>query len=104
MSDTKTQPLETCTVKTCDLDTSYSSYLPTFEGNVLYAAIFIILLVIHLWYGIRRRTWGFMVGMFGGLLLEAIGYTGRVQMHYNPFKENNFLMYVDFDYSRKKRD
>ena len=32
--------------------------------------------------------------MFGGLILEIIGYVARVQMHYNPFLSSSFLMYA----------
>lgn len=91
MSDARVVPNESCTLKTCSLDQAYSSYVPTFEGNVLYALIFFILLIVQVWHGIRKKTWGFMVGMIGGLVLETVGYLGRVRMHYNPFKENDFL-------------
>lgn len=32
--------------------------------------------------------------MLGGLLLEIVGYVGRVQMHFNPFLANPFLIYI----------
>ncbi|ELR05505.1 hypothetical protein GMDG_07427 [Pseudogymnoascus destructans 20631-21] len=35
-----------------------------------------------------------MAGMLGGLLLDIVGYVGRVQMHYNPFTFNPFLEYL----------
>lgn len=30
--------------------------------------------------------------MFGGLVLEVVGYVGRVQMHDDPFSSDPFLM------------
>ncbi|KAK9341982.1 RTA-like protein [Lipomyces starkeyi] len=32
--------------------------------------------------------------MFGGLVLEILGYVGRIQMHFNPFTRNPFAMYL----------
>ena len=87
-------PLESCTVSTCDIAFSYSSYLPTFEGNLLYALIFAVCLGIHLFHGFRTRTFGFTATFVAGLALEIAGYTGRLLMHYNPFKQDNFLLYL----------
>ena len=67
-------------------------YVPTLFGNALYAAIFAIFLVPQVWFGIKFKTWGFMAGLLGGLLLEIMGYIGRVQMHSNPFIKGPFLM------------
>jgi hypothetical protein len=38
------------------------------------------------------RTWGFLVDMVGGIVLEIVVYIGRIQMHYSPFIEGPFLM------------
>lgn len=85
-------PDELCTLQTCSLLQAHYQYLPSLAGNALYAGIFGILLLIQIFLGFRYRTWGFLVGMFGGLVLEVIGYVGRIQMHSNPFIKNPFLM------------
>ena len=84
-----------CTLSTCPLSLANQDYVPTLAGNALYAAIFGILLLIQLFFSLRYRTWGYLVGMFGGLLLEVLGYIGRVQMHSNPFTQGPFLLYVE---------
>jgi len=61
-------------------------------GNAIYAAIFGILLVAQLGLGIKYRTWGFMVGMACGLILEVVGYVGRIMIHNDPFDFNAFIM------------
>ena len=33
-----------------------------------------------------------MFGMCAGLVLEVVGYAGRILMHYDPFSNNNFLL------------
>lgn len=81
-----------CTLQTCPLAYASVSYVPSLAANALYLALFSLLLVIQVFLGIRDRTWGFMVGLVGGLVLEIIGYVARVQLHYNPFLSNPFLM------------
>lgn len=81
-----------CTLQTCPLAYASVSYVPSLAANALYLALFSLLLVIQVFLGIRYRTWGFMVGLVGGLVLEIIGYVARVQLHYNPFLSNPFLM------------
>lgn len=88
-------PLQTninCTVDTCPLSCANVRYLPTLAGNAVYAAAFGLLLIAQLGLGIKYKTWGFMVGMICGLILEVVGYAGRIMMHGNPFDFNNFIM------------
>ncbi|KAK3389578.1 putative RTA1 domain protein [Podospora didyma] len=94
MSDAISSPDESCTVDTCSLEFSYSSYRLTFLGNLVYALVFAICLVAQLVYGFRHRTWGFTATFFCGLVLEILGYTGRMLMYYNPFKQTNFMLYL----------
>lgn len=81
-----------CTLSTCPLELANVSYVPNLAGNILFTSIFGLFLAVQLFLGIRYRTWGFLVGMIGGNCLEIIGYAGRIQMHYNPFREDPFLM------------
>ena len=81
-----------CTVGTCPLSCAQVDYIPTLVGNTVYAAAFGILLIVQIGLGIKYKTWGFMVGMICGLLIEVVGYAGRILLHYNPFNFNNFIM------------
>jgi hypothetical protein len=67
-------------------------YLPTLPGNAVYAAAFGLLLLAQIGLGIKYQTWGFMVGMICGLVLEVVGYAGRIMLHGNPFDFNKFIM------------
>lgn len=62
--------------------------LYTLEGNAFFAAAYGIFLPAQIYLGIRHRTWGFLVGMFAGLLFEVLAYVSRIQMH---FGEGRFL-------------
>ncbi|OCL03471.1 putative RTA1 domain protein [Glonium stellatum] len=81
-----------CTLQSCSLLQAHYQYLPSLAGNALYVGIFGLLLAFQIIFGWRARTWGFLGGMFGGLVLEVIGYIGRIQMHSNPFIDGPFLM------------
>ena len=85
---------ELCTLETCDLSMASFLYLPTVPGNAIYAAIFAIYIIAQLFLGIKHKTWGYMVAMVLGLLLEVIGYVARIMLHNSPFDNNNFLMYL----------
>lgn len=87
-------PDEQCTLSTCTLDQAHFSYLPNLAGNALYLAIFSFLILPQVYLGIRHKTWGYLTAMLGGLILEVLGYVARVQMHFNPFTQSPFLMYV----------
>ena len=69
-------------------------YLPTLAGNAFFAAVFGLCLLVQIFLGIRYKTWGFLVGMVGGITLEVVGYVGRIMLHNNPFDNNSFLMFV----------
>jgi hypothetical protein len=81
-----------CTVGICPLSCAQVKYLPTLVGNVVYAVAFGLLLLAQFALGIKYKTWGFMVGMICGLVLEIVGYAGRIMLHDNPFDFNNFIM------------
>ncbi|KAH8593082.1 RTA1 like protein-domain-containing protein [Bisporella sp. PMI_857] len=88
------QSTANCTLETCPLSCAQVKYLPTLAGNAVYATVFGLLLIVQLRLGIKYKTWGFAVGMICGLLLEVVGYAGRIMLHDNPFDFNNFIIYL----------
>jgi hypothetical protein len=85
-------PPQQCTLTTCTLAEAEILYIPSLAGNAFFLAMFVLVLLAHTGLGIRYKTWGVLFGMFCGLLLEVLGYAGRVQLHYNPFKFGPFTM------------
>ncbi|KAH8690283.1 putative RTA1 domain protein [Talaromyces proteolyticus] len=83
-----------CTLSTCPLSLANVDYDPSLWGNLLLLALFGAVMICQIGMGIRYRTWSYLIAMTGGLILEVIGYVARVQMHYNPFTQNPFLMYL----------
>jgi len=69
-----------CTLSTCPLECAQVTYIPSLAGNALYVAIFVLLLIAQIVLGVKYKTWGFLVGMTSGLVLEVIGYIGRIML------------------------
>ena len=74
-----------CRVGTCPLSLARYDYIVNLPGNLLYAALFVVFLIAHLFLGKRYRTWGFLGGMAIGLGLEGLGWAARVLLHFFPF-------------------
>jgi hypothetical protein len=85
-------PREDCTLQTCCVAQSHFAYIPSLAGNIFYAAFFTLALLPQLAMGVVYKTWGFMVAMIMGLILEILGYASRVWMHYSPFASTPFLV------------
>ena len=88
-----------CTVCDCPLtldgvQIANMAYRPSLAGNVLFAAIFGVLLAAHIFLGLRYKTRGFMIAMVCGLILEIVGYVGRILMRSHMFDFNYFIMYA----------
>ncbi|MCJ1261115.1 hypothetical protein MMC22_000979 [Lobaria immixta] len=83
-----------CTFSTCPRSFQQIDYIPSLAGNALYLALFALILVAQIFFGIRYRTWGFLGGMVGGLALEILGYLSRVELHDNIFSSTWFKVYL----------
>ncbi|RAH47682.1 RTA1 domain-containing protein [Aspergillus brunneoviolaceus CBS 621.78] len=86
--------MDDCTLATCPIDLAYINYQPNIPANVLFLVIFGLLLAAQIALGTWFRTWTYMGAMTAGLILEILGYIGRVMMHSNPFDFNAFLLYL----------
>ncbi|RAH70547.1 RTA1 domain-containing protein [Aspergillus aculeatinus CBS 121060] len=89
-----TDPSDYCTLEICPITEAYVYYVPSLAGNAFYLALFAVLLGAQLILAVRYRTWGYLAGLFGGLVLEIIGYIGRIQLHSNLFRFNPYLEYL----------
>jgi hypothetical protein len=83
-----------CTIDICNLEDATIQYLPNLAGNAFFAALFGLLCLGQIGMGIRYKTWGFMVALVPGLILEVVGYVSRILMHNNPWLSNPFLIYI----------
>lgn len=84
-----------CTYATCSVaDNGQLHYIPSFTGNVFLLVLFVAFLIAHIAIALRYKTWTFLIAMVGGLVLEIVGYAGRIMLHNDDFNENNFIIYL----------
>ena len=83
-----------CTLDVCPLEWTMYTYLPSLPGNIIFVALFAIIGVIHVYLGVRWKSWGFMGGMLAGCIAEIIGYAGRIILHDNPFSYEGFMIQI----------
>ncbi|CAG8948764.1 hypothetical protein HYFRA_00001886 [Hymenoscyphus fraxineus] len=85
----------TCTLQTCPLSTSYYFYRVSLAANVVFLILFgISFLAYILTYLLTRRATAFTVAMVPGVVLECIGYGGRIASWQNQWKDTGFLMQI----------
>ena len=84
-----------CTPALCDLQ-KYGTlkYLPSGTGNLIFAGIFAILGIYHMACWPIWKTHSFSLFMFMGMVLEVMGYLGRIDMRRHMFISGPFLLYV----------
>lgn len=78
----------------CPLEGTIYGYAPSLGANAFFAAFFGLALVIQLYFGIRHKTWTYMIAVGSGCLAEAIGYIGRILMNNNPYDMGGFTIQV----------
>jgi len=86
-------PMDMCTLQTCCFEQGFLDYPPNLAVSVAYLAIFALFMIVQLGIAFYYRTWVFGFAIWGGLVLEIIGYVGRILMRSNPFDMSIFLTY-----------
>ncbi|UNI17064.1 hypothetical protein JDV02_003443 [Purpureocillium takamizusanense] len=89
-------PGANCTLAICPVELSTYKYRPSLGANAVLLALFFVAMNIHVYLGLRWRTWWFMVFMMVGCGAEIIGYVGRILLYTNPFSYAGFLIQVIF--------
>lgn len=79
----------------CEHVPNYYMYRVSLPANAAFAALFGISLVGFLaTYALTRRGVAFTVAFSAGVILEVLGYAGRVMSWKNQWAENGFLMQI----------
>lgn len=60
--------------------------------TIVFAALFILLLLIQFWQGIRGKVWSYTIWLSLGTILEIIGYGGRAILSKNPWILNAYII------------
>ncbi|KAH7372151.1 putative sphingoid long-chain base transporter RSB1 [Cadophora sp. MPI-SDFR-AT-0126] len=92
---TRLEMLAECTVDTCPIDSSYYFYRVSLAANATFIALFAMSLIGFLvTYAVTRRGTAFTFAVSAGVILEVIGYAGRIMSWKNQWEENGFLMQI----------
>lgn len=84
-----------CTVATCPISTSYYFYRVSLSANTAFITLFSLsLLGFLITYALTRRATAFTAAMVAGVILEVIGYAGRLLSWKNQWEQNGFLMQI----------
>jgi hypothetical protein len=87
--------LQDCTLATCDINSSYYFYRVSLAANAIFLTLFSIsLLGFVLTFAFTRRATAFTFAMTAGVILEVIGYVGRIQSWQNQWAQTGFLMQI----------
>lgn len=78
----------------CPVSATTYGYAPNLAGNIILLAVFAICTIAQLVLGIRHRLRAFTFAVSLGCLGEAIGYGGRLMMHYNAWSQTGFKIQI----------
>lgn len=87
-------PDANCTLALCSVESSLLGYRPSLLANGIFIGVFGAILAAHIVQGCMFRTWGFLVSMLCGCILEIAGYIGRIMVHNDPFGFPGFAMQI----------
>lgn len=87
-------PDANCTLDLCPIEWSLYGYQPSLAANGAFIALFAIAAMIHIYLGIKWRSWWFMSCMVAGCMICIVGYIGRIIIHFNPWSFIGFMIQI----------
>ncbi|KAH6608396.1 hypothetical protein Trco_001742 [Trichoderma cornu-damae] len=78
----------------CPVSATVLGYYPNLGSGIFFAIGFGILAVASIVLGIWKKTYSYAVGLSIGLILEILGYVGRIQLHSNPWNSGAFQLQI----------
>lgn len=83
-----------CSQNDCPVPAGFFSYQPSRQGNAVMLAAFALLVPVTLGFGYRLRTPVFALTLTTGLVLEVLGFTGRVMLYQNVADRAHFALFL----------
>jgi hypothetical protein len=78
----------------CPVEATVLGYAPEFGSGIFFTVAFGLVTLASGAIGIYTRTWTFCAAITGGLLLETLGYVGRVLLNKNPWNSGAFQLQI----------
>ncbi|KAM0335870.1 hypothetical protein ACHAQA_000920 [Verticillium albo-atrum] len=83
-----------CTPDSCPVGRGFLDYRPTQPGNAVLLAAFALLVPVTLVLGYRYKTPVFASTLTTGLLLQVLGYAGRLLLYGNVANKTYFALFL----------
>lgn len=83
-----------CTTGTCPVDEGFFSEPPSLAGAAVLLAVFSALVPINLWIGARHKTTVYSLTLVIGLLVEVMGYVGRLLLRTDLASKTYYLLFL----------
>lgn len=83
-----------CTPDTCPVTNGFFAAPPSLEGAAFLLAAFAALIPINLWIGARCKTTLYAVTLITGLLMEVMGYVGRLMLRNDLANKSYFVLFL----------
>ncbi|CZS96236.1 hypothetical protein WAI453_009831 [Rhynchosporium graminicola] len=74
-----------CTFETCSVKQSVYGYLPNKPVTIILIVLFGMSMLMHIFQGVKSRSWTFVVALGIGCFGESVGYVGRVLLRDDPW-------------------
>lgn len=78
----------------CTVENSVYGYAPSLGGNAFFVAFFLACVIPQLYFGIRYKTWTYMLAMVLACFDQALGYAGRLMLHRNVYNRVGFQIQI----------
>lgn len=78
----------------CPVEATVLGYAPNLGSGYFFTIAFGALTIASLGLGIWKRTWTFAAALTLGLLLETLGYVGRILLNDNPWDQDAFQLQI----------
>lgn len=84
--------MSSCTAvsPTCPVSATTYGYYPNLPANVIFCVIFGLCTILQLLFGLRLRTYTWLIGLVVGGLMETLGYLFRLLLRNNPWSQGPF--------------
>ncbi|CAF3566561.1 unnamed protein product [Fusarium graminearum] len=77
---------------TCPASNGFYTYNPSVGGNAMLLTVFALLSIATIYFGIRSKTYLFSIILTAGLLLEVLGFIGRILLHSKRDDQGHFFL------------